>query len=237
MAFSPVVNSATALDDEMNYNFYDLAQGTVLPKTGTSFTPTTSVIDIGSSTYRWKSLYVDSIHADSITCYASTSVLWTKITEVYLSTSNAGRVEISSLNGDLYHTFDIITRMSAETAATMRMYFNGDSTTANYAKVNLQNSLAALYGTATAAVPICGDRIAMDTVCSSYSIAWYHLKTGQPRRGTLYRMDTVYDTTVNKMSIESNRWSNTSSTVTSLVFEIASGYTNATAYFGIWGRG
>jgi len=236
--FEPLINSTTAFDDEMNYNFYHVAKGTILPRGNSYLEATTGTYDIGSTTYPWASVYVNNVHVNSSTSYTGTCLLWIKLTEVYLSMT---RLEITGLNGDRFYTLDIITRLNSDTASTMYMYFNGDSTATHYAKVNMQNSLTALYGTATTAAPICGYVGGVDTVSSSYSVSQWMTKAGTVRRGVMYRMDNAYDTTVQKLSIATTWWSNTSSTITSIVLEVVTttmgADTFAGTYIGIWGRG
>jgi hypothetical protein len=233
-----------ALDQEMNYNFYHVAQGSVLPRGGTSLVPTDSVYDIGSSTYPWDSVYVNSVHCSS-TSYTGTNLLWTKLTDVYFSTGNATttttphiRAEISGLNGDNHHELQIIARLNADTTqTTMKMYFNGDSVSANYDCLKLQNSLSTMYGTGSAEAPIMCDVNTSDlTNPSSYCMSFLNTKTGTYRRGNMIRLMNAHEGNVVPRTIIGNIvYKNSATTITSLVFEANT--ICAGSYVGIWTRG
>jgi len=240
--FEPLVNSTLALDQEMNYNFYHVAQGSVLPRGGTSLVPTDSVYNVGSSTYPWDSVYVNSVHCNSITSYTGTNLLWTKLTEIYFSTGNATttgiRASISGLNGDNYCELQIIARLNADTTQTaMRMYFNGDSDSAKYFCCQLQNSISAMYGTVPSEVPImCNVNVSDLTNPSSYCVSFWNTKTGTYRRGNVIQLMNAHGGNIVPRAIIGHTvYKNSATTITSLIF--AASTICAGSYVGIWARG
>ncbi len=94
MAWTTFVNSTTADADEVNGNF-DFLEGTIVPfdSAGTS---TDNTFDLGSSSFRWRAGYFNSINAGSIVVSGTTSLLGT------LSVTG-----ITSLGGNLSVTGEI----------------------------------------------------------------------------------------------------------------------------------
>jgi hypothetical protein len=72
MTWVTLVDGITADADELMSDFYHVAQGDLLPRGGTTFTPTTGVYDLGSSAYRWNRMYVNEIAS---TCTVSGQTL------------------------------------------------------------------------------------------------------------------------------------------------------------------
>jgi len=66
MAWTTFVNSTTADADEVNDNFYHIRQGNLLPMGNASMEYTTSAYDLGSSTYTWDTLHVDTGIIDNL---------------------------------------------------------------------------------------------------------------------------------------------------------------------------
>ena len=96
MSFTVFQNNTTHDAIEVNDNFYHIAQGDFIPRTGVSLTAdVTGLIDLGSSSYKWDSLYANAIVAGSVSGIG----IWNLITTVILSASSSD-INITGLNGD-----------------------------------------------------------------------------------------------------------------------------------------
>ncbi|MDY6888129.1 MAG: hypothetical protein SVV88_10915, partial [Pseudomonadota bacterium] len=67
MSLTTFVSSTLTDAIEINDNFKHVGQGNLLPMGGSGLDNTTSVYDLGSSTYKWNNLFVNNIYADDIT--------------------------------------------------------------------------------------------------------------------------------------------------------------------------
>ena len=236
MAFVDIINYTMTIPDDVNNNFYHVAQGTVLPRGGDLLDATTSVNDIGSATYRFKDAYVTNIN--NVTGTANPdglNLMWQLVAEVYPTTN---RVAITGLNGDASGVYDIIFygAHDANTALSCFLNVNGDSTTANYAETYFRFYTLVWAATTVARIPVItsvrqattGSQVGMGK-CTLYT------KTGQIRTGIIDRAMYCNGSSITYFEESFFRWSNTSSTITSLVFTFQTIPTYA--YIGIWRRG
>lgn len=124
--------------NEMNANFQWVGEGTWFPLGSTSLTKTTGSYNLGSSTYRWKNVYVNSVDIGS----GKLSGVFNGISYVQLS-SPATTIDITVDPDYIFHNVYIRTVNNAGTAATWYLYFNGDTTT------NFLNSITTFTNTST----------------------------------------------------------------------------------------
>jgi hypothetical protein len=125
MTFRIFQNSTTADASDSNDNFYHIAQGTITPLQGTLLGNTTSTLDLGSETYKWNNLYINSIPSLSLNSGGAT---WEhKAREVL--TLDSSRVEITGLDTpDISFFMTFLLKTATSTAAYVNMYVNGFST-------------------------------------------------------------------------------------------------------------
>lgn len=105
MAFRIFYNSTTADSQDMNDNFYHIAQGSIMPRTGQSLTSTDSAYDIGSSSYKWDSAYIDTINCSTVSFTGSITCdkIWTFLYEYTMpSGTSSARVEITGVDYEYY---------------------------------------------------------------------------------------------------------------------------------------
>lgn len=84
MAWTTLANGTIADASEVDNNFYHVRQGSLVPLGSASMVGTSGVYDIGSATYKWKSLYVTEI-PQTVTVSG----------EIFFATATAFRVELA----------------------------------------------------------------------------------------------------------------------------------------------
>jgi len=104
MAFTIFSNSTTADANEVMGNFALIAKGDRLPRGGANLDPTTSVYNIGSSTYKWNYIYCDNLN---FTGTITTDQTWTLISSQTI-TAPSTRIEFTGLNGDVDKMYKLI---------------------------------------------------------------------------------------------------------------------------------
>lgn len=212
---------------EMSDNFFHIAQGDLLPRGGTSLTPTTGVNDLGSEDYYWRELFVNSATGD-IGCIRS-------LTDVEV-TAGTVRVEITGLNGDDYEEFVIMHNMLWDywdTKSSITLHPNGESGASHiYKFVENRNGVTIIWHTTTAD----GLRLCYFNYLgtSSFGKTVLKTKTGEERllHGTHGSGAALPQHSQEIFSV----WSNTSSTITSLVFimHTSSSYSYKVRVYGIY---
>lgn len=128
--------------DEINSNFYHSYQGDLLPRGGTSLTPTTGVYNLGSDIYRWRDIYCNTISTVNIIYDGNGGYI--RLSETGL-TSQSSSIEITGLNLDQNYCIDVLCSIyhNLNTSSSIYMVINGDSTASyNYRTVYRDNSSA-----------------------------------------------------------------------------------------------
>lgn len=114
MPFTTFAFNTTISSSEMNDNFFHIAQGHFLPMAGTNLSVTATEPDLGSQSYRWRTMhYSGSIISDS-------GDLWRLVTKFDISTNTT--VDVTGLNGDRDKEYKIIT--NSGWGADLQMYIN-----------------------------------------------------------------------------------------------------------------
>ena len=99
MSFNILANSYTAWANQINDNFYHIAQGDRIPRGGNSLTATDAAYDLGSSTGAWNNLFCNTLNINNPLAPASTpsavtvsrlGYSWNLIDEVYAESVAAG---------------------------------------------------------------------------------------------------------------------------------------------------
>lgn len=121
MTFRIFQNSTTVDASDSNDNFYHIAQGSISPMDGTLLGNTTGVLDLGSSSYRWNNIYVNSIVTSDLVTNDKT---WETIYNDTLN-SNSSSWQISIGNTDLnLYLFGFI-ETETSTATYIELLING----------------------------------------------------------------------------------------------------------------
>jgi len=139
MPFTVFATGDTISSSEFNDNYYHYGQDDLLPRGGVSLEATTSVYDLGSGTYRWKSIY-----ANNLTIIGSLTGSWQRISTVDVSTP-VSRIELFGLNGDVDDHYMILAdfEFSSPAADTyLLMSLNSNSEIAYYSRGYVVDALA-----------------------------------------------------------------------------------------------
>lgn len=229
MAFS-IFTSGASDADAVNANFYHIAQGTRLPRGGTSLDPTTGIYDVGSGTYKWNSFFVNSLSCANLNITGSfTSNQGFIVEQNFNCMTNEERLRnfVINLSGadnvDYYllHLYEL----HSTTSCVWQLYLNGDSDTANYAAQNtiIKNvattiTIANVTGTITA-LPL-----AYNVTTTSFNYG-YHKIIIKPEteNSKLVIVNSNYLSRSSNLRESAYRvvsWDNTSDTLSSLVFAI-----------------
>lgn len=160
MAFTIFQHSTTANATEINANFYHVAQGDRLPRSGGSLTAADSTYNVGSSSYIWDEIYC-------IQPYVSN---WSVTAEYYLSveiTATTASIEIIGLNDNLYkhHIIDMIIFPKLATASTQYMVINSDSS-ASYCYIRYNTGNPAAVNATSQSYIYLGDGLSAGTTTS-----------------------------------------------------------------------
>ena len=214
MPFTTFTKNTTISAAEITGNFDHIGAGDMLPRGGTSLSPTTGVYNIGSDSFKWNDVFATNIN---ITGELSQCI--NLIAETTLSVT-ASNIEFTGLNGDTDVIYLIRAYIVATTTA-LEIYaiFNNDSATASYGWQYLIG-----YGTAVGAGRFTTwDGISLtytgpDTTTSNlaYSESIIYAKTGNERLVIVESIDMCDATYIGRIVFKGAIWNNTTSTITSL---------------------
>ena len=214
MPFTTFTKNTTISAAEITGNFDHIGAGDMLPRGGTSLSPTTGVYNIGSDSFKWNDVFATNIN---ITGELSQCI--NLIAETTLSVT-ASNIEFTGLNGDTDVIYLIRAYIVATTTA-LEIYaiFNNDSATASYGWQYLIG-----YGTAVGAGRFTTwDGISLtytgsDTTTSNlaYSESIIYAKTGNERLVIVESIDMCDATYIGRIVVKGAIWNNTTSTITSL---------------------
>ncbi len=112
---------------QFNDNFSIIGEGDWLPRGGTILDPSTSIYDLGSTSYRWNNLFVNTLNIMG----NNNEGYWNLVAEVKV-TSPTSRIDITGLNHKLYW---IIAELKGDYFG--KLYFNYDSGT-NYGRLYVE---------------------------------------------------------------------------------------------------
>jgi hypothetical protein len=240
MAFTVFTNSTTAVASEVNDNFYFVAQGNRLPRTGNSLTETTGVYDVGSATYKWNTLFTNSLSCANLNISGSiTSEYMLGPEYLYEELSCASsRIEITGLNGESCDAYEVYVNISAY--KPLYIWPNGDSNVANYGS----QRLVVDYSTTSALVTNTSGNTASCIYCSLAGRvkSIIHPKNENSRIvQTIFYGDDLYKPAWSTPSTyryfyknQSTSWSNDSDTLTSLVFQTSAWPPFAAIKIAVW---
>lgn len=144
MPFNIIQNSTSTDQVAANENFYHIAQGSVLPMAGAILNNTNSTLDIGNSTYRWKTLFCNAIKAQTIT----SSYLW-ELSSYTELTSAANSFSIVGFLTSTCQHYKIIGKLIGITSpSTINIFLSNISSTASL--IN-KSAIGVFWGGATSA--------------------------------------------------------------------------------------
>ena len=131
--FRVVQNSTTADAADINDNFYYIAQGTIFPFGGDDLDYTTSS-NLGSATYRWKTLYCNTMVAASFNPDISIRYIATTILS-----GDSSRIEVSGLSGEKNINIEYFINTQV-TGSSVYLIFNGQSASGYYGYVSTRSN-------------------------------------------------------------------------------------------------
>ena len=197
--------------DEMNGNFSYIANGDLIPHGGINLDPTTSIYDLGSDIYKWKTIYAENVTASSVTVDGDTFI---KISETII-TSSAISIEFSGLNGDVDNIYVLAGQLTfagySTTTGIVNMIINGDSSAAYGGTEAIFDGVDAYNndnGTGKTSVVITRQKNVADFNFTMFA------KTGIARHG--FGKGTSADASSAVHYMNAFFWSSTSDTITSI---------------------
>jgi len=222
--FNIFVNGTLADATQVMQNFYHVGQEDRLPMGGSSLDPTTSVFDLGEDNYIWQNTFCNTLYVyDSI----SASNVWIQQGSIEVTTPT-DRIEITGLNGDASNAFliDVIFRTSTTGSSQLNMYINGDSSASySYYRTAFSSGTSAggvLSGQST--MIVCNQTFFDSGGSDRLSTARMKLstKSGRTRIAHIEETNDIRPS-VGGLDIKNYytqyTWSNTTDTITSLVFK------------------
>jgi hypothetical protein len=209
MPFTIFSKNYTISASEINNNFYHVAQGNFIPRTGSSLTSIDVTNDLGSNFFRWNNLYVNNLNiSNTIT---GNNTLWTLIKDVYV-TSTATTLNITGLNGDADEEYLIYAYLSI--VSTTSIYLETNITTSSYSIILTAEGVA-YTGTGNYDIRVA----TFNTINSSGFVKInFFSKTGFYRTVYSEAMIGIQNTTINNISICRGNLNNTTVTLTSITF-------------------
>jgi hypothetical protein len=222
MAWNTIADSLTADAADMNGNFNLVAAGTREPRSsaGVDMVTTNGVYDIGGSSSRWRTGYINNLDISGSVTTADKN-LWILEAETTLS-SPALSIEFTGLNGDDTNQYMIITRpkgFNTTVAGDLEMIINGDSA-ANYGYQYIRGegtTVTAARG-ADIYVEICTFIGTSNTSAVGFGKVDIYAKTGNERTILATGLYNGIGTSITSVRVRASTWNNTASTITSLKF-------------------
>lgn len=123
MAFRILKHSTTADASDVNDNFFWGGQGSILPMDGASLAYTTGAVDLGSSAYKWDTLYCGTVTADEI---HSGGILYEYVERVSIDAPTTTMIT-TNINGDDSNEYLVVFYFVKPTATThhYKLHLNG----------------------------------------------------------------------------------------------------------------
>ena len=214
----------------VNENFYHVAQGSITPKDGALLADAADTYDIGSSANKFDTLYCDTINK-------SGGFLWDFVGQTNVLSATA-QISFTGLNGDLDTEYMIISFLVGDTTSTLDLFLNGD-TTASYGKqtIVIENNVTTEQRTTDSGIELNTVGTATTTADEiSLCKTIVYAKTGNERPAVVSSGNSAQGDYVLNNDKKYYVWKDTSSTITSLVFE-GSVNVGVGSYIGVWKRG
>jgi hypothetical protein len=236
MAYNWIVQSTTTDATEVNANFQEVGSGSRLPTliTDTGAFNTTSVYDLGSSTYRWGTVYANNIDVSG-----TVSNTWNRIALSEIA-SATGSIEFTGLNGDTDIMYKLICRIvdGENVVLNYNMIFNGDSS-GSYGYQYLagqSTSVFALRLTSQTAMLV-GSDSSNTTPSYCFSETLLYAKTGYERLALTDFLREGNGTYILQNFYLGQIWSDTSSTITSIkIYADTTTALGVGTYVELWAR-
>lgn len=233
MAFTSFTKNTTITASEVNDNF-SIRSGNWMPLGSTTLVNVGSTHNLGSDVYRWYNVYCNNAYASNaiVDCVDRSICL---IDSYEISGNNSSTTRISfSINGDDYDFLEISVFQPMATLNS-GLYVNGETNGSIYS-----HNLAALtFRDATiTSTPPCVFLPFMSFgtstgECFTYSIIRMNTKSGVPKNYQSSSFLVLDDDTLSYTIFAVSYYTNTSATLTSLVF---GGSFNTGASIKIWGN-
>ena len=214
MPFTTFTKNTTISAAEITGNFDHIGAGDMLPRGGTSLSPTTGVYNLGSDSFKWNDIFATNLN---ITGELSQCI--NLIAETTLS-ATASNIEFTGLNGDTDVIYFLRTFIHAATTTNYIIYsliFNGDSAT-NYGIQTLAGrnvTPSANRGTGQNYIEY--NITGYDTITSieAWNETIIYAKTGNERL-TIDEHSWGGGTLISDIALYGGIWNNTTATITSI---------------------
>jgi hypothetical protein len=238
--FTIFEQSTTAYAEEINDNFYHIAQGNLLPRSGVSLTTIDSTYDLGSSICNWNNLFCNTLNIYS--AVYSDNRLW-QLLKTTILTVTASTIDIlpAGFSGDNYEEIKISGNLYL-TGSTIYLYF-GDSLTCGYQYLRSVDTatvyLTAMRYTSQSSIEIGNGDTLTVKYCSFNCVM--NTKTGIQRNIYSDYVNFINSTTIGNILECAGTWS-ASNTLTSLFILRGSVAGTSGVYFQpgcrveLWGR-
>lgn len=231
--FRIIRNSTTADAADMNDNFYHIGQGSIMPMAGNYLYSTDSSCDLGSATYKWNNGFIDNIDCatmnyTTMTATKSWGLLYNLDSSVNTLTS---RMEFDVSTKE-YSEFEIYCSFVLVPTTYSTMYLNGDSSASYYLSCIYFQSVSSVTSISTHASVTSGIKIReVNLVAARNTLEKYNIfaKVGQ-RRTVSFEKSNSNNSTEIRFSAGFYSWSNTSSTITTIVINNLQSTTNIRIY-------
>jgi len=231
MAFTVLQKYTTITTSEINDNFYHIACGSWLPRGGTLLDTTNGVYDLGSDNYRWENAYINNVNTSNITLESiSDSIVLIGSHEINGANTATSRISFS-INGDAYDFLEISVFTPAQGSKNY-LSFNGYSNlSCSYYEISFVDTTI-IHSNNSSYAPVISASSTTNTA-NIYSVVNCNTKTGGYRNMKSATMMTSDSDVVSYSQIAICYFTNTSSTITTLVF---TGSFNTGASIKIWGN-
>lgn len=229
MAFT-ILKKDTLIDEiEINNNFYHIRQGDFLPRAGESLTAIDNSLNMGETANRYNDLHCNNLEVET-----NITNVWYLVAATTLD-ATASSIEFTGLNSDNDQMYNIALKAVSGTTATfvINIYFNGDSTAANYGFQKTVAQSTAVTGTRNTSAAIEVGSF-LGTSVSQSDILIYS-KTGNERLLIAEYLGGGSGTTVYTSNINSGIW-NSSATISSLKIEAASNSFVTNTNIQVWAK-
>ena len=233
MAFTSFTKNTTITASEVNDNF-SIRSGNWMPLGSTTLVNVGSTYNLGSDAYRWYNAYCNNVYVSNVTvdCIDRSICL---IDSYEINSINTATSRISfSINGDDYDFLEISVFQPINTG-NGGLFVNGETNGSIYS-----HNIAALIfrdATITSMSPcVFLPFMALGTStgeCFTYSIIRMNTRSGLPKNFQSSSFMVLDEDTMSHTIFAVSYYTNTSATITSLVFI---GIFNTGASIKIWGN-
>jgi hypothetical protein len=213
MAYVKVQQYNTMSSSEMNANFQYIGSGTKLPAQNQDLENTNGSLNLGSSTYRWNTLYADNSNFSG-----TVSNTWTRIASTTLD-SESTSIEFSGLNGDtdiMYKLIAYVTGQGMSVASIENKIVLNQDSSSSYGYQEVRTVLSTL----TTAGRVTLQSFITLQLQSQNRLNFYEMliyaKTGYERLLTLKNIEEGYNSYIDNYYMRNAIWNNKVDTLTSI---------------------